>query len=288
VILPKYIRQGVVSPVNFLCSSQQQRTFRFAAAGDAHIGNKESRTDLTSKMLDHIASDKYDAFFLLGDLVDLGFDYSFWVKAFRIMESLNSAMPTCYVPGNHDTMYGGLEFYKKYSLQDKNENLWRRIDIGNIHFLILDIEWVTQTYTKEQEKWLVTQLEDIPKKDWCIVMSHTFYYCSGRNKDGWNWYDNSILIKQISPLFEKHGVDLVLSGHMHQTEILQKNGVTYAVIGSFGGKLDTGREYISSASVWYKSGQYGFVDVSISDSIGELKVRDIKNEEIYCMILGNR
>jgi len=288
VLLPKYIRHGAVSPAIFLKSSREPKTFRFAAAGDAHIGNAQSRTDLTLKMLNHIKRDPYDAFFLLGDLVDLGFDYSLWVKAFGDMESLNRAMPTCYIPGNHDTIFGGTEFYKRYSLPDPEGNMWRRIDIGNIHFLILDIEWVTQTYTKEQAAWLQKQLADIPRKNWCIVMSHTFYYCSGRNKDGWNWYDNSRLIQLLCPLFEKHGVDLVLSGHMHHTEVLQKNGVTYAVMGSLGGSLDEGRNYISPASIWYKAGQYGFADVFINDVSAKLTLRNQENEEIFSMDLINR
>ena len=46
------------------------------------------------------------------------------------------------------------------------------------------------TMTLSQESWLRSQLESIPREDWCIVMSHTFYYCSGPFEDGWAWYDN--------------------------------------------------------------------------------------------------
>lgn len=288
VILPRYVRYGDISPVHLLTSGRQPGTFRFAAAGDPHIGKKESRTDLTLKMLGHIQRGKYDAFFLLGDLVDHGYDHGLWVKALRDMASLNSVMPICYVPGNHDTMFGGSDFYKAYCLPGGQANMWQRIDISNIHFLVLDVEWVTQTYTKEQEEWLKRQLADIPSRDWCIVMSHSFYYCSGRKKDGWEWYDNSSLINKVSPLFEQHGVDLVLSGHMHQAEILRKNGVTYAVMGSFGGELDRGREYTSPASVWYKARQYGFLDVAVRDNSAELVVRDAEDNAIYSMKLSIR
>jgi UDP-2,3-diacylglucosamine pyrophosphatase LpxH len=289
LILPKYIRQGEISPRNFLVSTDRKvNSFRFASAGDAHIGARDSRTDLTLKMIDHIKNDNYDAFFLLGDLVQLGFNDSMWKKAFKDMYAMNKTVPACYVPGNHDTMFGGDELYRSYSIPDKNGALWRRIDIGNIHFLILDIEWITQTYTKAQEKWLVEQLKSIPAKDWCIVMSHTFYYCSGEKKDGWQWYDNKPLILRLTPLFERYGVDLVMSGHMHQTEVLKMNGVTYAVMGSFGGKLDRGRTYTSPASVWYKAGQFGFADVSIQGDNAVLRVRDPENKTIYSIKLRNR
>jgi acid phosphatase type 7 len=288
VMLPRYIRHGCPPAPNLLSSSSEPRTFHFAAAGDPHIGSSESRTDLTLQMLRNIARDKYDAFFLLGDLVDLGYNHDLWVKALKNMQHLNSAMPVCYIPGNHDTMYGGDRFFKTFCLADQKEPLWRRIDIGNIHFIVLDIEWLAQTYTQNEEQWLARQLADIPANDWCIVVSHSFYYCSGRKKDGWNWYDNDRLIKKLCPLFESHGVDLVLSGHMHQAEILQKNGVTYAVVGSFGGKLDRGREYVSPASIWYKARQFGYLDVSINGNDAELKVRDPEDRELFSMKLSKR
>ncbi len=289
VILPRYIRHGEIPPRKFLSSSDRRvGSFRFAAAGDAHIGDKESRSDLTLQMIEHIQRGNYDAFFLLGDLVDHGFNYSLWKKAFKDMEILNRTIPVCYIPGNHDTMFGGEDFYRKYAVPDNNGSMWRRIDIGNIHFLVLDVEWVTQTYTKEQEKWLIRQLKEISKKDWCIVMSHSFYYCSGRSKDGWDWYDNETLIKRLSPLFEKYGVDLVLSGHMHQMELLKKGGVIYAIMGSFGGTLDKGREYVSPASVWYRARQYGFADVTIKGNDALLMVRDPDNKVMYSINFTNR
>ncbi|MBN2078984.1 MAG: metallophosphoesterase [Spirochaetes bacterium] len=289
VILPKYIRHGEIAPRNFFSSSARKTgPFRFAAAGDAHIGNSESRTDLTCRMIEHIRQDNYDAFFLLGDLVDHGFDYSLWNNAFKEMELLNRTIPVCYVPGNHDTIFGGEDLYRKYCLPENDRKLWRRIDRGNIHFLVLDVEWGTQTFTKEQEQWLIRQLEGIPREDWCIVMSHSFYYCSGRRKDGWDWYDNEALIKRLSPLFEKYGVELVLSGHMHQMELLKKGGVIYAIMGSFGGRLDRGREYVSPASVWYKARQYGFADVTINGNDAILKVRDPDDNVIYSLNFSNR
>lgn len=288
LLIPRYIRHGVISTPNFLSSSPKQKIFHFAAAGDAHIGNGKSRTDITMKILDNIAQDRYDAFFLLGDLVDRGFDYGLWVKSFQDMEFINTVMPTCYIPGNHDTIFGGDEFYHKYSLPDNSKTMWRRIDIGNIHFIVLDIEWVTETYTKEQEKWLKNQLASIPREDWCIVLGHTFYYCSGKKKDGWDWYDNKRLIKRLCPLFEYYGVDLVLSGHMHQMEILQKSGVTYAVMGSMGGELDTGRNYVSPASIWYTARQFGFLDVCIKENKAQLKVMNPESRELFSIDIVNR
>jgi hypothetical protein len=160
--------------------------------------------------------------------------------------------------------------------------LAKRIDNGNVHFLILDVEWGVQEFTPQQKQWLVEQLAGIPKQDWCIVMSHTFYYSSGSFRDGWAWYDNSAAIRELSPIFENSGVDLVMSGHAHHAEVLRKNGVTYVIMGAFGGKPEPERAYLSQASAWYETGTYAFADVTIENSTdAELRVMDSDYSEIY-------
>jgi hypothetical protein len=42
-------------------------------------------------------------------------------------------------------------------------------------------------------------------------------------------------------LFERYGVDLVVSGHQHNYERGEKNGVMYGIIGGAGGDLDFDR-----------------------------------------------
>jgi acid phosphatase type 7 len=106
-------------------------------------------------------------------------------------------------------------------------------------------------------------LKSIPAEDWTVVMNHGYYYASGSAIRGWTWYDNRETIGLITPLFEKYDVDLVFSGHAHQMELLNQNGVTYVIAGAFGGIPDPEREYVSPASLWYASGQYGYVDVTI-------------------------
>ena len=82
--------------------------------------------------------------------------------------------------------------------------------------------------------------------------------------EGWKWYDNPETIDALTPLFEKYGVNLVLSGHDHHMELLQHGGVTYAICGAYGGLPDAPRTYTSPASLWYMSDAYGFAGVSIS------------------------
>jgi hypothetical protein len=256
-------------------------SLHFAMGSDAHIGAGDNRADLTAKMLAGIAdpANGYDLFLFGGDLVEYGFNPGEWGEAFRVFSSTTSSVPTRYIIGNHDSLFTGFGMFKKLlypqgmDLQTGSQ-LWYRIDVGKIHFLCLDIEWSAESFTKAQADWLETQLKDIPADDWKIVVNHSFYYSSGTTTDGWNWFDNPETIDALTPLFEKYQVDMVLCGHNHIMELLQHNSVTYAICGAFGGLPDLERTYTSSASVWYKSGAIGFLDITIENNVSTIIFRD--------------
>ena len=268
------------------------KPLHFAVGSDAHFGAEDSRTDLTSKMLHQIVDPAkgYNMFFYLGDLVEHGFTDSQWQEALKTMSVTTSEIPAKYIVGNHDTLLGGLGRYEGYCepsgmVLQSGTRLWQRIDVGNVHFLMIDLEWSAESFTAEQGAWLENQLASIPKDDWKIVVGHGFYYASGSITDGWKWYDNPETINKLSPLFEKYGVDMVFSGHAHQLELLQKSGVNYVICGGFGGKPDDPRQYISPESVWYASNDYAFMDVTVNATNANLIFRDPDGKVIYSQVI---
>jgi hypothetical protein len=253
----------------------------FAIGSDAHIGAGASRTDLTINMLGQIENPRndFDTFFFLGDFVELGFRDSHWQDAITIFSQTTSVIPSRPIIGNHDTIFGGLDLYKEYSYplgmeMETGTRMYYRIDFNDIHFLLLDVEWSAESYTEAQNKWLERQLAVIPPEDWTIVMSHGYYYASGAEGYGWDWWDNPGTIKRVTPLFEKYDVDLVVSGHNHITEVLQKSDVTYLICGAFGGHPDPERTYTSPQSIWYNHGKYAFLDVTIDADEATIIFRD--------------
>jgi UDP-2,3-diacylglucosamine pyrophosphatase LpxH len=255
------------------------QNLHFAVGSDAHIGAGTNSPEKTAYMLAQIGApaNAYDAFFFLGDMVEHGFNDSQWEEALKVFSPTANALPVRLVPGNHDTLLGGLKRYLSYAAPPESlspDRLWQRIDIGSIHFLLLDIEWSAETYTKEQADWLETQLKSIPEQDWKIVLSHGFYYASGLRMYGWNWFDNPETITALTPVFEKYGVDIVFSGHAHIQELLQHAGVTYVVTGAFGGNPDPVSTYTSPASLWQLTGGAGYMDVTISGETATLNFRD--------------
>lgn len=275
------------SAVRFRTPPPPGQTIWFAAAGDAHVGNETSNLAATDSLLAAIArpTNGYSMFFSLGDLVQLGFNQAIWQKAGETFSPYTRSIPTAYVPGNHDTLLGGSDLYRRYlappATDGQDAPLWQRIDVGDVHFLLLDLEWELETYTPAENAWLEAQLRSIPRKDWTIVMCHTFFYCSGAADDGWPWYDNKAVIDELTPKFEKYDVDLVISGHKHQAELLEKNGVTYVVAGTMGGQPDVGLTHTSSASRWLKQGVFGFVDVTINGNNATVAFRDDHDKVLY-------
>ena len=268
------------------------KPLHFAVASDAHFGAGDSRNDLTTKMLTQIAdpTNNYNMFFYIGDLVEHGFADNQWAEALQAVSSTTSVIPAKYVVGNHDTLLGGLSRYEAYcapkgmALQSGTQ-LWQRIDVGKVHFLVIDLEWSAESFNTAQSQWLEEQLASIPKDDWKIVVGHGFYYASGTLVDGWKWYENPETINKLTPIFDKYGVNLVFSGHDHQLELLQKSGVTYVVCGTFGGILDQERQYVSPESVWYSNKDYAFVDVTINGSDANLIFRDAEGKEINSFVI---
>ncbi len=262
-------------------------SLRFAVGSDSHFGAGGSRPDLVRKMLNQIMipQNKYDYFFILGDIVEYGFVNNQWQEAFKAFSETLSSIPAKFSAGNHDTLFTGIRSYRQYLHPpeveiDSGNFLWHRFDVGDIHFIILNVEWSAESITEAQLKWLENELQNIPKNDWTIVLNHGFYYASGSTIRGWNWFDNPETINRITPLLEKYDVDIVFSGHAHQMEILEKAGITYVITGTFGGVPDNTRTYISPASLWYTSGKYGYVDVTIEPDIAKIIFRDPDGLEI--------
>lgn len=280
-----------VGKLSFPFRAPSLDSLHFAVGSDAHFGVDSG--DVTERMLKLIGdpANRYDYFFLLGDIVQHGFSVGEWREAFNTLSQTTSNVPTRFAIGNHDTLFTGLRNYEKYCYPEgmdvqTGSRMWYRIDSGKVHFLVIDLEWSAESWTSQQAQWLEEQLKSIPAEDWKIVMGHGFYYGSGSEQDGWHWYDNPETINALTPLFEKYKVDLVFSGHNHQLELLSKNGVTYAIAGGLGGQPDTARAYVSPASLWYAAGQHGFVDVTVSGDDATLAFRSPDNAALKTAVVS--
>jgi UDP-2,3-diacylglucosamine pyrophosphatase LpxH len=265
----------------------------FAAGGDAHFGDGNNRIDLTKDILETIMnrSEGIDFFFSLGDLVQYGFRPEQWNVALKTLAPVTSVVPVAFVPGNHDTLFTGLArclstCYPSGIDLESGSRLWYRFDVGKVHFLVLDLERQSDTVSSVQIAWLEQQLTTIARDDWTVVLSHCYFYASGSTRPKvWNDNVNLTTVEGVAALLERYGVDIVLSGHAHHMELLEKSGVTYAVSGSLGGNPDPAPLYVSPSSLWHTTGKFGFLDVTIETERALIVFRDPAGQELKNIVI---
>lgn len=243
---------------------------RLAFSSDPHWGADTSNAEARTDILKQIAVEQPDTFFMLGDTVETGNSATQWNFALSDLEALIPSVPLRPILGNHDALFGGQYLFRKafwpkgFSSDSGSPYYWS-INAGAATIVAVDLPWGTENFGPRQRSWLEKTLAAADPRKPLIVISHSYFYASGYDdpKTGAPWYDHYQNIPALVPLFEKYGVDLVISGHNHYQELLSHNGVAYAIIGSMGGIPDPEPSYRSPWSQWIKVGGFGWLDVNV-------------------------
>ncbi|MCE5256563.1 MAG: metallophosphoesterase [Spirochaetaceae bacterium] len=266
----------------------EQPLLRLSISSDAHWGVSTSNASARTEILQGIAAHNPDAFFLLGDIVENGSQSVSWNQALGDLEALIPRVPIRPVMGNHDALLGGQYAYKKIFFpkgfsSNSGSPYYYSIDAGAAQIIVLDMLWGTEQFGKRQKDWLEKTLQAADPSKPVIVLSHCYYYGSGYDDPTWGqpWYDHYQTIPAVVPLFEKYGVDLVVSGHNHYQEYLEHNGVHYAIIGAMGGISDPPPTYFSPASKWMAVATFGWLDLDVTRTELILSFRNEKGELIH-------
>lgn len=120
-------------------------------------------------------------------------------------------------------------------------------DWGGIHFTMLDSNTYADWGLPKLQAWLEADLKAARHAAWRVVVLHHPLFQSARSHFDDQW------MRPISPILERHGVDLVFAGHVHnyqRTAPLRFNptrvgargtavGGEFAVDTSFDGKTNT-------------------------------------------------
>lgn len=270
---------------------------RLSISSDPHWGASTADASAREAILRGVEAERprRDALFILGDNVEMGMVEKNWRAEAMDLRRLLPGTPVRPILGNHDALMGGQDVFRRYffpaSLKtDSGSPYYWSMKAGPARIVVLDLLWGAETFTGAQEAWLERTLSSVPAGEQVVVLSHCFFYCSGYVDPDGNmpWYDHFGTIARISPILEKHRVDLVVSGHDHTMELLEHGGVTYAVVGMMGGSPDRGRTYVSPASLWYRSGTHGRLDLDISPSGIGLSFRDRDGAVLHEKFLAAR
>jgi hypothetical protein len=169
----------------------------------------------------------FDFALLLGDNLYGSEDAKDYTKKFEIpYKPLLDANVKFYAAlGNHDR--STQRYYKHFNMDGKEYYTFKR---SNVRFFALNSNYMD----KVQLKWLEEELIK-SGSDWKICFFHHPPYSSGKQHGS-----NEGLQKVLEPLFVKHGVNVVFTGHEHFYERIKPQKGVYYFISGAGGKLRPG------------------------------------------------
>lgn len=230
-------------PATFKTAVKKETPYAFAVISDTQ-GNPK-----VSKQIAELAWGQRPSFLLHpGDLVSTGKNREHWLKHFFPgMRPLINHVPFYPVLGNHEQ--NAKHYYDYVSLPDPE--YYYAFDFGNARFFMVDTNQKVNPGSV-QFKWLEKELA-ASKAKWKFVCHHHPPYSSDENDYGNLWKSNQgrhgdLRARELVPLYEKYGVDLVWNGHIHSYErtwrilggkAVESDGPFYMITGGGGGGLET-------------------------------------------------
>lgn len=152
------------------------------------------------------------------------------------IHGLSQRLPMIYAHGNHDFDAMGEYTYTRSS------DPWFAFSMakGAVRFIVLDsnVDW------ELQDTWLRNEIKTsaFQEAQFRIVVVHVPPFLEYWDPEAWFQLGQSewgaFIKDRYVPLFEEGGVDLVISGHQHNYERGERNGIHYAIIGGAGGDID--------------------------------------------------
>jgi hypothetical protein len=236
--LPENVRSQKV-----FAASQQRPQITLPATRDsvkfAIIGDTGSGTDKQQQIAYMMASYRtvfpFEFVLMMGDNLYGGEDSKDYVKKFEsVYKVLLDAKLKFYATlGNHDE--ANQRLYENFNMDGKEYYSFKK---GNAAFYALNSNYMD----KKQVEWLEHELTK-NNSEWKICFFHHPPYSSGKAHG-----PDKQLREVIEPIFVKHGVNVVFSGHEHFYERLKPQKGIYYFISGAGGKLRTGGVRISQVS----------------------------------------
>lgn len=145
-----------------------------------------------------------------GDLVNTGNKDSDWGEWHRAAGWINRSVSSFPTPGNHEYPKRVLtpHWRAQFTLP---ENGVPGLEESNYYLDIQGVRMVsinTNERQREQAEWLDRLLANNPCQ-WTLITFHHPIFSTGRDRD------NKELRELFQPILDKHGVDMVLTGHDH-------------------------------------------------------------------------
>ena len=210
---------GTPGPLSFTTLDDKAETVKFAMLNDIHGDIDKLRT-----LLGYAELDSSDMVLFVGDMVSV-FESEEKVFAGFMDDAVQlfaQNIPMYYTRGNHETRGKAAYSFQDY-FSPLSEHIYYMYRQGPVCFIALDsgedkpdsdIEYYDLTmyddYRTEQAEWLkeVVQSEEFRTAPFKVVTCHI------PPLDG--WHGSIEVAEKFIPILNEAGVDIMLSGHMHE------------------------------------------------------------------------
>ncbi|WP_184550450.1 metallophosphoesterase [Mucilaginibacter sp. FT3.2] len=213
-----------------------------------------------------------------------------WHYSFESVYTAHSLQDDWYpVLGNHD--YGtDPDAQVRYSKISRRWNMPSRyyskeVKLGKgketVLFVFIDTQPIVYEMADQapdkQLAWIDDTLKQAsPDVKWKIVVGHHPYYTVGpRIKN----YDTLAIRKALSGLFDKHKVDIYLSGHEHSLQHLKPGGYTHQFISGAGSELTEVTPGVPYSR--FQASEHGFMYFSINAKQLNVKAINDSGKVLY-------
>lgn len=249
-------------------SAAQTDRVAFLAAGDFGVGGPR-QLSLGMRMKSYESRSPASMLVTLGDN-----DYTESPARFRqnwrrsFGWARGSGLRVAGVIGNHD--YAVSRGRYEFKLLGMPGPYYLR-RLGDAQLFLLD----SNAITDRQTAWLEQQLAESTSTWKIAVFHHPPFTCGGHS-------GSSTVQRRWVPLFERYGVQLVLSGHDHNYQrFAGRSGVTYVVHGGGGAGLYRPRGCPSSYPRRVRArAEYGFLSVSIGPDDLQVAAIDLRGRRV--------
>jgi hypothetical protein len=265
------------------------RSVHFAAVGDFGTGGADERA-----MAAEVLRQRPELLITLGDnAYNSGTEAEFQTRFFEPMAAALAEVPLFASLGNHEYVTAaGQPYLDNLYLPSNNPHRSERyysFDWGHTHFVTLDSSCamgyatLAECTVAEQKAWLEKDLAE-SSAPWTVVFFHHPPYSSGEHGS------TALMQKEFVPLFEKHGVDLVLTGHDHNYErthslkggqVVPANtpgSVVYLVVGNGGANLKAVAATKPAWSANRNTQSKGYLEVKVHEGRLEGRLIDLAGQ----------
>lgn len=220
------------SDVGEFKTANDSDNLKFIHISDAQ-GYGESDYDAYNILLkEAVKTTNPDFFALTGDIVNRSYSGTTpkleeWEWAITKQKEIMMNYPFMTTPGNHDESPN--DYYSRFNHPIYLEGLTEKgsyysFDYQGSHFISINTndtidsgEDDSEGLSKTQMSWLENDLKNAQDSKFIVVMMHKGIYDPGHHStnEGGSDYDIVHIRNQVTPLFSKYNVDLVLQGHDH-------------------------------------------------------------------------